>query len=438
MARTDDPIHDPGSTAPDRTDAGGGRNGRPLSRRALLAGGAAAIGGAILHTAADALSQVPGSLGPPDGPDPTRVQGAPASPRGSRAPGVDLARVPVARGEVSFSPLQDLEGIMTPSDLHYERHHAGIPTIDPDRYRLLIHGMVERPTSYSLADLKRFPKRSHIGFVECSGNGGGAFRTTNPKMSPQVLDGLFSTSEWIGVPLSTLLQEVGADPNASWILAEGSDAALMSRSIPMAKAMEDALVAFGQNGEPLRPAQGYPVRLILPGWEGNTQVKWLRRLELGDRPWMVRDETDEYTDPMRDGTARMFTMVMHSKSIITFPAYPAILPEPGWWEVSGLAWSGKGKVARVEISADGGDTWEAAQLQKPVLPRCGTRFRYLWKWDGGPALLMSRATDETGDVQPTYQEFLDRRGPGTLFHYNHIRGWRVDSDGNVTYDARAS
>lgn len=416
-----------------------GHDARPaISRRALLTGGAAAIGGAVLHTAADALSQVPGAMGPPDAPDPTRIQGAPASPRGSRSPSFEAGRLPVARGQVSFTPLQDLDGIITPSDLHFERHHAGIPAIDPERYRLVIHGMVEQPTSFSLDDLKRFPRRSHLGFIECSGNGGSGFNSPNTEVPPQIVDGLFSNSEWVGVPLSTLLAEVGADPDGSWILAEGSDAAVMTRSIPREKAMDDALVAYAQNGEPIRPAQGFPVRLVLPGWEGNTQVKWLRRLEVGDRPWMGREETAHYTDPVRGGNARMFTMTMDAKSIITFPAFPAVLPEEGWWEITGLAWSGRGVIDRVEVSTDGGSTWEEARLDDPVLPRCGTRFRHAWRWDGNETVLQSRAVDETGYVQPTHEEYLAERGPGTRYHYNHIRGWRVTPEGNVLYDARGA
>lgn len=296
--------------------------------------------------------------------------------------------------------------------------------------------MVERPTSFSLADLKRFPQRSHLGFVECSGNGRAAFSGTDVEVTPQEVDGLLSTSEWVGVPLALILEEVGADPAATWVLAEGSDAAVMTRSIPMEKVREDALLAYGQNGEPIRPPQGFPVRLLLPGFEGNSQVKWLRRLELGSGPWMTREETSKYTDPMPDETARMFTLSMNSKSIITFPAYPSILPESGWWEITGLAWSGKGVIERVEVSTDGGGSWEDATLQEPVLPRCGTRFRHLWRWDGEEVLLQSRATDETGDVQPSHEEFVARRGPAARYHFHHIRGWRVASDGRVTYDAR--
>lgn len=410
-----------------------GAAGSPsITRRAVIAGGVAALGGAVLHTAAQALSQLPGQPSLPQ--DPTRIQGALAGPRGERAPSVEIQRA--GAGQVSFSPLQDLDGIITPADLHFERHHAGIPSIDPSTYRLMIHGMVERPTSFSLSDLQRFPRASHLGFVECSGNGGRAYTGASEEITPQQADGLFSNSEWIGVPLRTLLQEVGADPEATWILAEGSDAAVMTRSVPMEKALDDALVAFGQNGEPIRPAQGFPARLILPGWEGNAQVKWLRRLEVGDGPWMGREETAHYTDPVEDGRARMFTLVMDTKSLITFPAFPAILSEPGWWEVTGLAWSGRGRIQRVEISADGGETWTDATLQDPVLPKSATRFRYLWQWDGAEAILQSRATDEAGVVQPSHAEFLAARGPSTRYHYNHVRGWRVAEDGRVTYDAR--
>lgn len=422
--------HSPGSASPEASPEIPAR----LSRRALLAGGAAAIGGAMLHTAANALSQVPGGIGFPDAPDPTKVQGDLAGPLGARDPSVEIQRV--GAGQVSFTPLQDLDGIMTPSDLHFERHHAGIPRIDPERYRLMIHGMVDRPMSFSLSDLRRFPRATHLGFIECSGNGGRAFSGTSGEITPQMVDGLFSNSEWVGVPLATLLREAGVDPAATWILAEGSDAAVMTRSVPMDKALEDALVAFSQNGEPLRPAQGFPVRLVLPGWEGNAQVKWLRRLEVGDGPWMGREETAHYTDPIDDGTARMFTFTMDPKSLITFPAYPAILPERGWWEINGLAWSGRGRIERVEISVDGGESWTPAALQDPVLPKCATRFHHMWQWDGGETVIRSRAFDETGAAQPTYEAYLAERGPGTRYHYNHVRGWRIDEAGAVTYEAR--
>jgi sulfane dehydrogenase subunit SoxC len=334
----------------------------------------------------------------------------------------------------SRTPHEELPGIITPADLHFERHHAGVPAIDPDRYELLIHGMVDRPMTFTLDDLKRFPAESRLCFVECSGNGGAAYtRDANPERSPGQIDGLLSTSEWTGVPLATLLREVGVNPGASWLLAEGGDAAVMSRSVPLEKALDDAMIAYGQNGEAIRPAQGYPARLLLPGWEGNAQVKWIRRLEVSDRPSMTREETSKYTDPLADGTARQFSFVLDAKSLITFPAYPFVLPEQGWWEIRGLAWSGRGKITRVEVSTDGGRTWAQAQLQEPILSKCTTRFRHVWNWDGGETVLMSRAIDETGYVQPDLETLIAARGPGTSYHYNNIRPWRVEEDGRVFY-----
>jgi sulfane dehydrogenase subunit SoxC len=294
--------------------------------------------------------------------------------------------------------------------------------------------MVDRPMTFTLDDLKRFPAESRLCFVECSGNGGAAYNlNANPERSPTQIDGLFSTSEWTGVPLATLLREVGIGRGASWLLAEGGDAAVMSRSIPLEKALDDAMIAYGQNGEAIRPAQGYPARLLLPGWEGNAQVKWIRRLEVSDRPSMTRDETSKYTDPLDDGTARQFSFVMDAKSTITFPAYPYVLPERGWWEIRGLAWSGRGRITRVEVSTDGGRSWAPAQLQEPILSKCTTRFRHVWNWDGGEALLMSRAIDETGYVQPDLETQIAARGEGTSYHYNSIRPWRVEPDGRVFF-----
>jgi sulfane dehydrogenase subunit SoxC len=292
--------------------------------------------------------------------------------------------------------------------------------------------MVERPTVFDLAALRRFPATSRLHFLECSGNGANGYRGTRPDLSPQLIDGLTSTSEWTGVSLATLLREVGVRSGASWFLAEGGDAAVMTRSIPLEKGLDDALIAYGQNGEPLRPEQGYPARLFLPGWEGNTNVKWIRRIEVADRPFMTRQETARYTDPLPDDTARQFSFVMDAKSIITFPAFPVTLHERGWWEVSGIAWSGRGRIARVDVTTDG-RTWMPATLQEPVLPKCHTRFRYLWNWDGREALLASRAVDETGYVQPTFEELRRVRGPGTQYHLNNIRVWRVRPDGTVFF-----
>lgn len=402
----------------------------PISRRALLAGAAGALGAGALQRAGLGRTQgeAPAATIPED---PTKVPGAPMRELGQRSPFEQPRRI--VGQDSSVTPLQDLSGIITPSDLHFERHHAGVPAIDPQRYKLLIHGMVERPMVFDLEALRRFPAVSRLHFLECGGNGTLGYRGIRPDFSPQLIDGLTSTSEWTGVPLATLFREVGVKSGATWFLAEGEDAAIMARSIPIAKGWEDALIAYGQNGEPLRPEQGYPARLFLPGWEGNTNVKWIRRIELADRPFMTREETARYTDPLPDETARMFSFVMDAKSIITFPAFPVALPDQGWWEISGIAWSGRGLITRVDVSTDGGATWSPAELQQPVLPKCHTRFRFGWKWDGREALLMSRAVDQTGYVQPTLEDLRRVRGLGTSYHFNHIRAWRVRPDGAVFF-----
>jgi sulfane dehydrogenase subunit SoxC len=356
---------------------------------------------------------------------------------GTRAPGEQPTRLlrAIAPSSSSRTPIAALHGIITPSDLHFERHHAGVPAIDPESYELLIHGMVERPMVFRLRDLKRYPSVSRIQFLECSGNGGGSFNMTNmpTEVTPQAMDGLLSTSEWTGVPIRTLLNEVGVRPGASWVIAEGGDGAMMNRSIPLDKAMDDSLIAYGQNGEALRPEQGYPARVFNPGYEGNTSVKWVRRLELTDQPVMSREETANYTDPLKGGTARQFSLVMDAKSVLTFPTFPMALPDRGWWEIKGLAWTGRGRITRVEVSTDAGRTWIPAQLQEPVLPLATVRFRHLWNWDGRETVVLSRATDETGYVQPTVQQFVEARGERTSYHSNHIRAWKVANDGVVTY-----
>jgi len=395
----------------------------PISRRALLAGAAGALGAQALERAGHPVPQ-----------DPTKVPGAPVSPLGQRSPFERPRRVPVGTGQgISLTPLQNLSGIVTPADLHFERHHAGVPAIDPQRYKLLIHGMVERPTMFDLEALKRFPSVSRLYFLECSGNGFPSYRDIRPDLTPQLVDGLTSTSEWTGVLLSTLFRDVGVKPGARWFLAEGEDAAVMARSIPLEKASDDAMIAYGQNGEALRPEQGYPARLLVPGWEGNANVKWIRRIEIADRPFMTREETSKYSDPLPDCTARLFSFAMDAKSVITFPAYPVTLPDKGWWEIEGLAWSGRGRVRRVDVSTDAGRHWAPAELQQPVLPKCHTRFRYLWTWDGGDTTLLSRAADETGYVQPTLDELRQARGRGTTYHFNHIRAWTVRRDGTVVF-----
>ncbi len=251
-------------------------------------------------------------------------------------------------------------------------------------------------------------------------------------MTPQQVDGMCSNGEWTGVPLGAILQEAGVKRSAKWLLAEGGDAAKVSRSIPIEKAFDDAIVAYAFNGEALRPSTGYPARLLLPGYEGNTCIKWLRRIKLIDQPNMSKDETSKYTDPLISGVARQFSFVMDAKSIITTPAYPKAL-EPGWHEISGVAWTGRGRITRVEVSTDGGQTWSDAELQEPVLSKAYTRFRQMWQWNGGETTIMSRATDQTGYVQPTRALFESTRGKGTDYHYNYIRAWKVQRDGKVVF-----
>jgi sulfane dehydrogenase subunit SoxC len=234
------------------------------------------------------------------------------------------------------------------------------------------------------------------------------------------------------VLLSTLLRESAVRPQGTWILAEGADAVQMARSLPIAKAMADVLLAFAQNGEALRPEQGYPLRLVAPGWEGNVSVKWLRRIEVLDQPAMTRWETAKYTDLMPDGTARQFTFTMDAKSVITHPSGGDALLRPGPYEITGLAWSGRGAIRRVDVTTDGGRTWTRAELQPPVLPRAHTRFRTSWIWSGGDALLASRCEDDTGYVQPARPALVAERGLNAGYHQNAIQLWKVGADGQVT------
>ena len=310
-----------------------------------------------------------------------------------------------------------------------------MPAIDPDKHTLVIHGLVDRPLEFSLADLERFPSVTRIHFVECSGNGRAAYRTPKPEMTPQMVDGMTSNSEWTGVPVSVLLREARVKPEGKWFLAEGADACRLARSIPINRGLDDALIVFAQNGEPLRPEQGYPMRLLLPGVEGNANVKWLRRIKVGTDPFMTRWETSKYTDPLPGGKSRMFSFEMDAKSIITSPAYPEKLSGPGWRAITGLAWSGRGRITRVDISTDGGRTWADAEIAGTVLSRAHTRFQRMWNWDGNETLIMSRATDDSGYVQPTMTQLKHARGPGTDYHFNSIRAWRVRRDGTVTFEA---
>ncbi len=334
---------------------------------------------------------------------------------------------------VSWTPLQDLEGIITPNGLHFERHHNGVPQIDPKRHQLLIHGMVDKSLLFRVDDLLRYPMTSQLCFIECGGNSNAGWRTEPIQTKLGYFHGMASCSEWTGVPLKLLLDEANIKGRAKWLVAEGADASLMNVSLPLEKALDDCLIALYQNGERIRPENGYPMRLLVPGWEGVLNVKWLRRLHITNRPVMARNETSKYTELMPSGKARQFTFPMEAKSLITSPSFGYRLEEKGLYQISGLAWSGRGKIKKVEVSADGGKSWAKAALQEPVLDKCFTRFRIPWQWNGDKAVLKSRATDETGYVQPERNVLVKERGQHGYFHYNAIVSWKVDSNGEVSH-----
>ena len=410
------------------------------SRRQLFArtGLVAAVGLTAVLPRSSQAKVPPGSGDFPVPPDATKAPGRMISEDGGyglRSQFETEVRWSASTQANAYTPLQTSYGTITPSGLHYERCHAGIADIDPARHRLIIHGLVDRPIKYSLADLKRFPTVSRTHFLECSGNSGTEIMKPN-QPTVQRTHGLVSTSEWTGIALSLLLKQTGLRSDAAWVLAEGADGAVMTRSVPIDKCLSDALIVFAQNGEAIRPEQGYPMRLFLPGWEGNISIKWLRRLEVSDKPYFTREETSKYTDIITtSGKARQFAFTMDAKSVITFPSGEMKLPGPGFYEVSGLAWSGRGKIARVELSTDCGRSWSLASLQDPVLPISQTRFRYPWIWDGEPAVLQSRATDETGYVQPTHRQLIAARGAletgSSFYHMNAIQSWGVAVDGSV-------
>ncbi len=390
-----------------------------------LAAGSTLAAGELARAAADGGDDRPNALG------------APLSPYGSPSPfersvvRVATTLTPTKFSSWDFTPLQDLHGTITPNGLFFERNHGGVPEIDPAEHRLLVHGLVDNPAIFTMDDLRRYPPVSAIHFVECSGNGLTEWSKPTGK-TVQLTHGLLSCAEWTGVSVSTLLRDVGVKSGAAWVLAEGADAPLMDRSIPLEKMMDDAIIAYAQNGEALRPEQGYPLRLILPGFEGNMNVKWLRRLKVGSAPFYTREETAKYTDLLANGQARMFTFVMEAKSVITQPSGGMQIHARGERAISGLAWSGRGAIRRVEVSTDGGNRWSAAQLQEPILSKALTRFVFPWKWSGEEAVLQSRCYDETGYVQPTLAQLVRVRGVNSVYHLNAIQSWHVASDGTVT------
>jgi sulfane dehydrogenase subunit SoxC len=410
------------------------------SRRRFLREGSALMGGAVLGSLAggeiSAATANADNL-PPNIPEWMKT---PGDPMGSQLYGTPS---PFEKGVVKNipnnlpqylsasgrTPLGDLDGIITPNGLFYERHHGGVPTIDPAQHRLMLHGLVDKPLIFTMEDIRRFPSQSRIYFLECSGN---PVYTKPYGKTASDLVGLLSCAEWTGVSLKLVLQEAGLQPGAKWVIAEGADAAAMTRSIPIEKCLDDAMLVYSQNGERLRPQQGYPVRLLLPGFEGNMNVKWLRRLHVAAEPSYSREETSKYTDLMPGGSAREFTFYMEAKSIITRPSGGQKLATPGFHEISGIAWSGHGKIRRVDVSIDDGKNWQEAQLQEPVLTRALTRFALPWHWDGQPVVIQSRATDETGYVQPTLAELLAVRGDNSYYHNNAIWPWHIAANGEVT------
>lgn len=404
---------------------------RGFLKRALAGGAALATGHA---TAQD------GKNLPPNVPEWTRSLGAPilASPYGvpskfeaavRRRESPGLTRTP--QSSVAFTPLQSLFGIITPSGVHFERHHAGMPEVDPHEHRLIVHGMVREPRIYTMEDILRYPSVSRVHFIECGANTGMEWANVAVP-TVQYSHGMIGCSEWTGVLLSTLLAESGVDPKAKFVLAEGADGAALTRTIPMAMALDDVMVCYGQNGEMLRPEQGYPLRLLVPGVQGVSSVKWLRRLKLGDTPWNTREEALHYIDMMPGGIHRQYTWIQEAKSVITSPSGGQVILDKGYHEISGLAWSGRGRIRRVDVSTDGGRNWRTAKLQEPIHTKALTRFRIDWNWDGGPALLQSRAIDDTGFVQPTIRQLREVRGSRSIYHNNAIQTWRIDTTGEVS------
>ena len=330
---------------------------------------------------------------------------------------------------INFTPLHELDGIITPNGLCFERHHGGVAEYDPASHRLMINGLVDKELIFTMEDIMRFPRENRTYFLECAANSGMEWRGSQLN-GCQFTHGMIHNVMYTGVPLRSLLEEAGIKSNGKWLLAEGADASGMTRSIPMEKALDDCLVAFKMNGESLRPEQGYPLRLVVPGWEGNMWIKWLRRIEVGDQPWHHREETSKYTDLLEDGRARRFTWVMDAKSVITNPSPQApILHSKGPTILSGVAWSGRGTIPRVDVTIDGGKNWNMARMSGPSFDKSMHRFYYEFDWNGSDLLVQSRAHDSTGYVQPTKDELRSIRGENSIYHNNGIQTWHINAKG---------
>jgi sulfane dehydrogenase subunit SoxC len=343
----------------------------------------------------------------------------------------------VSAASVAFTPLQGMFGIITATGLHFERHHQGWQEIDPATHRLMINGsdetLLKRPMVFTMDDLMRLPSVSRMHFIECGANTGMEWGNVAVP-TVQYTHGMLSCGEFTGVPLRLVLEHCGADfRRGRFVLAEGGDGSGMTRTIPMELVESgEVLLAYGMNGEMLRPENGYPLRLVVPGVQGVSWVKWLRRIEVGDKPYATKDEAIHYVDMMPDGTHRQYTSIQEVKSVITSPSGGQRLLEKGHYNVTGLAWSGRGRIRRVDVSFDGGRNWKQATLQTPVLSKCLTRFNISWVSNGEPAILQSRATDETGHVQPTKRELVAVRGTRSIYHNNAVQSWKVAADGEVS------
>ena len=412
------------------------------SRRSFLAalasGATVAAGtGAMAQTGANGAGR-PKNL-PPNVPDWSKVlgDGVAAHPYGKPSKFEktvvrrDVEWLTASReSSVNFTPIYALDGIITPNGLCFERHHGGAAEINPADHRLMIHGLVDKPLVFSMGDIMRMPRTSRVYFLECAANSGMEWRGAQLN-GCQFTHGMVHNVMYTGVPLKVVLEEAGVKPQGKWILAEGADAAGMTRSIPIEKALGDCLIAFKMNGEALRTEQGYPLRLVVPGWEGNLWVKWLRRIEVGDKPWYTHEETSKYTTLMTDGRSRKFTFVMDAKSVVTSPSPEMPLIAKGRNVLSGIAWSGRGKVTRVDVTLDGGKNWREARIDGPVFERSLTRFYLDFDWGGEELMVQSRAHDSTGYVQPSKDELRAVRGVNNIYHNNGIQTWLVHANGET-------
>ena len=418
-------------------------------RRAFLRGAFIAAGGVVACAAStmampNALAQTPAGEG-----DPAILRlpahsvglGAPVAAKGYGSPSKfednmqrrespGLTRVSAA--SVSFAPLQGFFGIITPNGLHFERHHQGFWDIDPRQHRFMINGLVKTPKVYAIDDLMRMSAISRMYFIECGANTGMEWGNVAVP-TVQYTHGMLSCCEYTGVPLKALLDDCGIDlKKAKYVLAEGADGSGMTRTINIENALDDVMVAYGMNGEMLRPENGYPLRLVVPGVQGVSWIKYLRRIEVGDMPYATKDETLHYVDLMPDGLHRQYTSIQEVKSVITTPSGGQVLLDKGFYNITGIAWSGRGKIRKVDVSVDAGKNWKPARLETPILDKCLTRFNLDWTWDGKDAILMSRATDSTGHVQPTMTQLRAARSTRSVYHNNAIQSWLVSANGEVS------